>query len=950
MAPQGTRVVDASVKTDTHAAGHGLAAAGGRFFRRHTQPGQDVYAMTEWNRRTAAITDDSGKVIFEQREIEAPVFWSDLAVNIVAAKYFRGAPGTPEREKSIRSLIFRVASTMANWGREDGYFASEEDAKTFEDELTYILLFQHASFNSPVWFNVGTEPRPQCSACFINSVDDSMDSILTLAKTEGMLFKHGSGTGTNFSSLRSSKELVRGGGIASGPVSFMKGFDAFAGVIKSGGKTRRAAKMAILDVSHPDIVEFIECKHNEEKKAHTLIDSGYDGSVNGEAYSSVYFQNANHSVRVPDAFMQAYIEDGTWQTRAVTTGEPMETFAARELMGKIAAAAHACGDPGFQFDDVINRWHTCKATDRIHASNPCSEYMFLDNTACNLASVNLMKYFDVETAAFDVDGFRYACEIVFSAQEIVVDRASYPTERIGVNSHRFRPLGLGYANLGALFMNLGVPYDSDEARGWCGALTALLNGSGYLQSARIAAQKGPFAGYPENRDSMLGVMRMHREAVEQIARPEGLEPWRRDALNALVDSARQVWDEVLEQGERYGFRNAQATVLAPTGTIAFMMDCDTTGIEPDIALVKYKRLSGGGTLKIVNQSVRHALNRLKYTEQEVKTILAYIDEHETIEGAPYLKDEHVAIFDCAFRPRNGKRTILPMGHVRMMAAAQPFLSGAISKTVNLPEDATIKDIEDVYVASWKLGLKALAIYRDGCKRSQPLSTAKKASTAASGSESARGEAAPVVAAKPKPFRRRLPAERYAMTHRFEIQGHEGYITVGMYEDGTPGEIFLKMSKEGSTFSGMMDTVATLTSMALQYGVPLPALVKKFGHVRFEPNGFTTNPQIPMAKSIVDYTFRWLASKFLTEDECRELGLQVKNDKPAGLMPGPVFARSTAVEPAPSAGTVDEKTTVESLLTFHNQTDAPLCSYCGSITVRNGSCYLCQTCGASNGCS
>jgi ribonucleoside-diphosphate reductase alpha chain len=925
-----------------------------RFKRLFTKAGHDVYAMLEWNRRTAVITDDAGKPIFEQHEIEAPVSWSDLALNIVASKYFRGAPGTPQRENSVRTLIFRVANTIATWGRRNGTFHSEEDAKTFEDELTWLLLFQHASFNSPVWFNVGTEPRPQCSACFINAVEDSMESILGLTRTEGMLFKYGSGSGTNFSTLRSSRERVKGGGIASGPVSFMKGLDAFAGVIKSGGKTRRAAKMAILDVGHPDILDFIECKRREEAKAHALIDSGYDGAVNGEAYSSIFFQNANNSVRVSDRFMEEYLSDGAHVTRAVTTGEIVETLPAREVMQKLAAATHACGDPGIQFDDTINRWHTAKASGRINASNPCSEYMFLDDTACNLASVNLMRFHrpgagrtgasvlggdrmsQIAEDEFDLEGFRHACEIMITAQEIIVGESSYPTEAITANSQRYRPLGLGYANLGALLMHLGLPYDSHEGRAFCGAITAILTGAAYLQSARLAAHLGPFDAWPENRESMLGVLRLHRDAIDRIdVSIDGESPeWRIAALTRLIAAARTVWDEVLVAGERHGFRNAQATVLAPTGTIAFMMDCDTTGIEPEIALIKYKRLSGGGTLKIVNQSVRPALERLGYAETAIKTILAHVDEHETIEGASYLKSEDLGVFDCAFRPKAGHRSIGPMGHVRMMAAAQPFLSGAISKTVNMGHETSIEEVEEVFVTSWKMGLKAIAVYRDGCKRSQPLSTAGKKTPAAA-------TATAVAPALSKPFRRRLPAERHSISHRFEIQGHEAYITVGKYEDGAPGEIFLKMSKEGSTFSGLTDTIATLTSIALQYGVPLSALVRKFSHVRFEPSGFTNNPRIPMAKSVVDYCFRWLASKFLSEEERRAVGI-LERATPAAIAPAttdaPEPATAVAPEPASPGGA------------FQNLADAPLCSFCGSIMVRNGSCYLCSTCGTSNGCS
>ena len=930
-----------------------------------TREGEDVYSMVEWNFRTAAITDDSGKVIFEQKDVSAPVTWSDLAVNIVASKYFRGSINTPEREKSIRSLISRVVETISNWGRKGGYFFSEEDAKTFEDELTYILLFQIAAFNSPVWFNVGVEQKPQTSACFINSVDDTMESILNLTRIEGMLFKYGSGSGTNYSSLRSSKESVRGGGKASGPVSFMKGLDAFAGVIKSGGKTRRAAKMAILNIDHPDIIDFIECKLHEEKKAHALIDAGYDGSVNGEAYASVFFQNANNSVRVTDNFMEEYLGDGQYQTHFVTTGDIAETMSAREVMQKMSASAHACGDPGIQFDDIINRWNPCKNSGRINASNPCAEYMFLDNTACNLSSINLLKFHDPLGVIFDIDKFIHTAQVMVTAQEILVDESSYPTESIAENSHRYRPLGLGYANLGSLLMHLGIPYDSHQGRAWCGAITTLLTGTAYMQSSVIASAMGAFDAYEENRESFINVIRMHRDEIERIdISSETAE--RAEKLFDIVAKARSVWDSALENGARCGFRNAQATVLAPTGTIAFMMDCDTTGIEPDIALIKYKKLSGGGTIKIANNSVRPSLKRLGYSEDEIRTILAYLDEHETIEGAPYLKDCDLQVFDCAFRPSAGRRFIAPMGHLRMMSAAQPFLSGAISKTVNMPNDATIKDIEEAFVSAWKLGLKAVAVYRDGCKRAQPLST---------GAAKEKQNAAQLISQRP--LRKRLPAERRSITHRFDIQGFEAYITVGMYDDGTPGEIFLKMSKEGSTFSGLTDTIATLTSIALQYGVPLSALVRKFSHVRFEPSGFTNNHEIPMAKSIVDYCFRWLASKFLSEEERHSLGIldrrtslpQKEEKKSSDCSDNNCCDESHCTETQRAetqraetqqaadqqaetqrAAAFNLETETNQAKTFQNQSDAPFCPYCGSVMIRNASCYLCLTCGTSNGCS
>jgi len=901
----------------------------GMRFRRHfTQAGADPLDQVGWTHRTAEIRNDHGEVIFEQKNVEVPDIpgaWSDLAVNVVVSKYFRGKNGTPERERSIRGLISRVVDTIAQWGRSQGYFFSDDDADTFRDELVHLLLYQKAAFNSPVWFNCGVEEKPQCSACFINSVEDTMDSILRLARTEGMLFKYGSGTGTNFSTLRSSKEHLAGGGTASGPVSFMRGYDAFAGVIKSGGRTRRAAKMVILDVDHPDIVEFIQCKAEEEKKAWTLIDAGYEGGFNvpGGAYDSIMFQNANHSARVSDAFMEAEAEDGYWETHEVLTGNPAGKYKARELFSMIADAAHICGDPGIQFDTTINRWHTCKASGRIRASNPCSEYMFLDNTACNLASLNLMRFLD-EDGEFDTVSFRHAVGILITAMEIIVDNASYPTEAITKNSHLYRTLGLGYANLGALLMSRGLPYDSDGGRDLAAVITALMTGEAYAQSARISAETGPFEEYERNRDSMLEVIGMHRAALADIS-PSRVPS---ELLTAATDS----WNTALELGQKHGYRNAQATVLAPTGTIGFMMDCDTTGIEPDIALVKNKKLVGGGALKYVNRTVPLALKQLGYEDEEIGEIKSYIDEHATIEGAPYLKEEHLPVFDCAFRPTNGTRTIHYMGHVRMMGAVQPFISGAISKTVNLPNDITPEEIMEAYRKSWDLGLKAIAVYRDGCKRSQPLST---------GSREEKGkEATP--APKFAPIRRRLPDERRAITHKFDIAGHEGYITVGMFDDGSPGEIFLVMAKEGSVVSGLMDSFATAISLALQYGVPLEALINKFSHAKFDPSGFTRNPQIPHAKSVVDYIFRWLSTKFLSPDRQRALGIHVREEEEIEAEEVPALEDET--------GLAVVETETAKPYTFQVEDDAPPCPDCGAIMVRNGSCYRCLTCGTTSGCS
>jgi len=1282
----------------------------GRTFDRHfTDPAVSPYDAMAWEIRDAVISNEKGETVFCQNGVEVPATWSQMATNIVASKYFHGTLGTAQREGSARQLIGRVVDTMTRWGSERGYFASERDAEVFHDELTFLLLNQYASFNSPVWFNAGIEPKPQCSACFINSVEDTMGSILDLAKTEGMLFKWGSGTGTNLSPLRSSRELLSGGGIASGPVSFMKGYDAFAGVIRSGGKTRRAAKMVILNVDHPDIIDFIESKEREEKKAWALIDSGYDGSFNGEAYASIFYQNANHSVRVTDDFMQAVAEDREWLTPAVTNGEPLGRYRARDILRKIAQATHVCGDPGMQFDTTVNRWHTSKATARINASNPCvtgdtlvatadgwrridslvgrsarvigadgqphlvnrffptgtkpvfrlrtragyevritgdhrvwtlergdvpvselqigekiqlqgagfgraalaerlalgigvavgdgcltrshasgrtqeiviltmaaeesgilqaiagvvnqekralrvagaggraddvhvripvkgsvsrlsfssqpvvnlfkefavldqgsdgkrftpavfdldkpsmaallrglftadgtvanyndksqyvsldstslpllqqvqllllgfgikaklyegrrggvvestlpngrggessyrvkevyslrisrssrlifereigfdptsskagrlsvlndaiaayhdeladevcsieplgeepvydlteeathhfvangllvhncSEYMFLDDSACNLASLNLMK-FVTAAGRFDVEGFRRAVDVVITAQEIIVDNASYPTERIARNSHDYRPLGLGYANLGALLMYQGIPYDSDTGRDTAAAITAVMTGQAYLSSALLAGKLGPFAGFAKNRDSMLEVIDMHRRAAERI------DPSRVQA--DLFLGAREVWEKALEAGRQHGYKNAQASVLAPTGTIGLMMDCDTTGVEPDLALVKFKKLVGGGMMKIVNQTVGAALKRLGYADGEVKDIVGHIETHGFIEGAPHLKDEHLPVFDCAVTAPGSSRSIHYMGHVRMMAAVQPFLSGAISKTVNMPQEATVEEIMQAYVEAWKLGLKAIAIYRDGSKRTQPLNTIGGPGAPPPGPDGLKAVAAKSAesnsAAEPsqpvKPVQRKLPVERNALTHKFSIAGHEGYITVGMYKDGSPGEIFINMSKEGSTVSGLMDAFARAISYALQYGVPLEVLVDKFTHTRFEPSGFTGNSAIPYAKSITDYIFRWLALKFLPPEKRMEVGLQ----------PG----KPNEAEIASMAGAdVRPATTPASTPYVPYGDDAPPCSVCGSIMVRNGSCYKCLNCGTTSGCS
>ncbi len=984
------------------------------FKRYFTKAGVSPYDELEWELRTAQITDSQGNVIFEQKDVEVPKDWSMTATNIVASKYLHGQLGTPERESGARALITRVAETIRDWGIAGGYFRTAEDAAIFHDELAHLLLQQKAAFNSPVWFNVGCdriEPNsdaqswhwnpetqrveygvtgyryPQCSACFINSVKDSLDSILTLAKTEGMLFKWGSGTGTNLSPLRSSTESLSGGGTASGPLSFMKGFDAFAGVIKSGGKTRRAAKMVILNIDHPDIVEFIECKQKEEAKAWALIEHGYDGSgPDSDAYSSIFFQNANNSVRVTDDFMYAVLRDSDFQTHAVKDGRPVKTYKAKELLRKIADATWHCGDPGMQFDTTVNRWHTCKNTARINASNPCSEYMFLDDSACNLASLNLMKF--APNGAFDVEAYRHACAIMITAQEILVDNSGYPTEAIARNAHDYRPLGLGYANLGALLMAAGLPYDSDAGRDYAACVTAIMCGEAYLQSSKIAELCQPLApgteltataeitgaacpGWYLNREPFLDVIRMHRASVNNINRANVPAP--------LYEASKECWDEALRQGEKFGYRNSQVTVLAPTGTIGFMMDCDTFGVEPDLALVKCKKLVGGGMIKIVNNTVPTALFKLGYTSDQVNAIVSYIDATGTIEGAPGIKEEHLPVFDCSFKPAKGTRSIHYLGHLRMMSAVQPFLSGAISKTINMPESATVEEIAEAYIQAWKLGLKAVAIYRDGSKKAQPLSSMGSATAKSSkhgaleGERESRELVIDESAAPPRAVRHRLPDERLSITHKFNVGGHEGYLTVGLYKDGMPGEIFITMAKEGSTVSGLMDSFACAVSIGLQHGVPLRLLCEKFAHTRFEPSGWSGNPDIGYAKSIMDYIFRWLQLRFLTgQQQALFDGLRPKyvNAPPpgtpdengygqgsfgdftepskTGVIPSEVAAATESKDPYSGRGA--HVHAADALKELIDMGDAPVCTVCGAIMTRNGSCYHCHECGSTSGCS
>jgi ribonucleoside-diphosphate reductase alpha chain len=975
------------------------------------------FDQIEWDKRTAEITDDANKVIFRQENVEVPKSWSVLATKVVVSKYFYGEQHTSERETSVRQLIHRITRTIADWGIADGYF-SKADGEIFYEELTWLCLNQYGAFNSPVWFNVGLYHEygvgknsskgnwffnrktkeaeraatqyeyPQGSACFIQSVKDDMESIMHLAYSEAMLFKYGSGTGTDLTPIRSSREKLSGGGRPSGPMSFLKVYDQVANVVKSGGKTRRAAKMNTLRDWHGDIEEFIDAKQKEEKKAWALIEQGYDGSYNGDAYGSVMYQNENLSVRASDEFFEAALTGKEWWTRAIRDGKPLQKKDASKLLDKIAEGTHICGDPGIQYDGAIQKWHTCKGTEPIHSTNPCSEYVFVNNTACNLASLNLMK-FKREDGKFDIERFKAAVRIFITAQEILVDNASYPTKDIAENSHIFRTLGLGFANLGSLCMSYGLPYDSDEGRALAGAITAIMTGHAYEQSAEIAANVGAFAGYrdarcagvektvaKDNVESMLGVIQLHREAVE------GIHP--SEEFGYLKTEARKTWDSALAKGKQHGYRNAQVTVLAPTGTIAFLMDCDTTGVEPDIALVKYKLLAGGGMLKIVNRGVPDALRRLGYDAATVTKIIAHIEKHDTIEdvqenGATIhsgLKPEHLPVFDCAFKPHQGKRSIGYLAHLKMMAAAQPFISGAISKTVNVPNECTVAEIRDTYVQAWKMGLKCVAIYRDGSKRSQPLNTKKtneggdKSATASATLETRikelEAEVARLQNESGKPLRRRLPDTRTAVTHKFDIAGHEGYLTVGLFDDGTPGELFITMAKEGSTIGGLMDSIGTLTSLAWQYGVPLEALAKKFAHQRFEPSGFTKNPEIRNASSITDYVFRWMALQFVPG--YRE-SLQVVRTQPDLAMPGlaeeikknvnrPVpgllpMSDDTDVVPVKSDkgnGHSHEHRTLTLTSMITNQQDAPTCPNCGHVAVRNGACYKCLNCGESLGCS
>ena len=966
----------------------------GRYF---TTPGKDPFEQVEWELRDARI-GHGDRVSFEQRDVEFPKGWSQNATNIVAQKYFRGQLGSAERERTVKQMLKRVAGTIAGWGAERGYFSTDEDAEVFEAELTHILLHQMAAFNSPVWFNVGWHPvgspKMQASACFILSVEDSMESILEWNTKEGMIFRGGSGSGINLSRIRGSMEPLSRGGTASGPVSFMRGADAWAGSIKSGGGTRRAAKMVVLDVDHPDIREFIWCKAKEEDKAAALRDAGFDMSIDGDGFHSIQYQNANNSVRVTDEFMRAVADDEDWHLIARTTGQPIgEPIRARELMTEIAEAAWRCADPGVQYDTTINQWHTCPVSGRINASNPCSEYMHVDDSACNLASLNLMKFRRAD-GSFDVDSFEHAVDIIFLAQEIIVSPSSYPTEEIGANARAFRQLGLGYANLGAYLMADGMAYDSDAARATAAAITALMTGRGYLRSAEVAAAIGPYARYEENRDAHNAVMRMHRDAARKIAE-------RDCADTALVQAARETWEQAVAAGEDHGYRNAQATVLAPTGTISFLMDCDTTGVEPDFSLIKYKELVGGGQMTIVNGTVPLALQTLGYDSHQVEQIVAHINEHDTIIGAPGLAADHLPVFDVAV----GERAISHMGHIKMMGAIQPFISGAISKTVNMPQETNVADIAEAYIQAWHLGVKALAIYRDGSKTAQALRTdAQRSEPASTGGltqedvDRAVGEAVSTAVAEAlaTPTRKRMPVERHSITHKFSIGGHEGYITAGMYEDGTVGEIFLTdIGKEGSTLRGMMNSFATAISIALQYGVPLETLVRKFSYMRFEPEGMTTNPEIPFAKSMPDYIMRWLASRFLDVDLQEDLGIltpEVRarrsaqeaassqllgdtagpsrlqdeqhgdehrassggsspgtgNGAPDGAKGNGGAGKPAAAAPRPATSALTDLPPVIPAVR-HGLDLGPACSQCGGMMQRTGSCYTCSSCGFNTGC-
>ncbi len=920
--PQGVRVVETKGRT------------GLRFTRAFTTAGVHPYDELEWELRDAVLTNwRDGSVSFEQRGVEFPTSWSMMATQIVSQKYFRGQLGTPQRERSVRQMIDRVADTIAGWGIDGGYFADAESAEVFNAELKHLLVNQKAAFNSPVWFNVGVEEKPQCSACFILSVEDTMSSILNWYVEEGTIFKGGSGAGINLSSIRSSKEHLKGGGESSGPVSFMRGADASAGTIKSGGKTRRAAKMVILNVDHPDVEEFIWTKAREEKKIRVLREAGFDMDLDGADYASVQYQNANNSVRVTDEFMRAYENDEEYALRAVTTGEVVEMRSARDVMRQFAQAAWECADPGMQYDTTINDWHTSPESGRINGSNPCSEYMHLDNSACNLASLNLKKFYDYEAGRFDVESYERAVEIVFTAQEIIVGYSSYPTERIGRNALDFRELGLGYANLGGLLMSIGLPYDSDEGRAWAGALTALMTGAAYRTSAELARVKGPHNGYRKNETAMLRVIGKHRAAVDDI----DPRPLPRD----LLDAARDSWDAALELGREHGYRNAQATVLAPTGTIGLMMDCDTTGIEPDLGLVKLKKLVGGGSIVIVNQTVPQALRHLGYTEEQVEAIVAYIDEHKTIHGAPALREEHTKVFQCAM----GDDAIHYMGHVRMMAAAQPFISGAISKTVNLPETATVEEVEQLHVDAWKLGIKAIAIYRDNCKVAQPLSVSKKSDGAA------KDAPATVVETVNVPTRRKLPKTRPSQTISFAVGDATGYLTAGEYPGDGLGEIFVKLGKQGSTLSGLLDAFAISVSVGLQYGVPLETYVSKFMNMRFEPAGLTDDEEIRFASSIVDYVARKLALEYLPYEERDRLGIYSVAERTALLDQehgeAPALAAPAAQAPAPAPAPEGPRFAGSSVQV---DVDAPMCLECGIKMKRAGACHVCESCGATSGCS
>jgi ribonucleoside-diphosphate reductase alpha chain len=931
-------------KKGNGAAGHQHAAPKTGFkWERLFGTGNPYDAIT-WETRTAKITKGDGKVVFEQANLEIPSFWTQTATDIVASKYFRGKLGTPEREYSVKQMIDRVAKTIGYWGLKDGYFATPEDAHNFTLDLTWLIVNQYFSFNSPVWFNVGLNDRPQCSACFILSVDDTMESIMEWYKDEGHIFKRGSGSGLNVSKLRSSKEQLSRGGYSSGPVSFMKGADGVANTIRSGGATRRAAKMVVMNVDHPDLKDFINCKRYIEDMTKTLVQSGYANTIDGDLftpYTLLPYQNANNSVRVTDDFMRAVENDADWDFKAVTTGETLERVKAREVMGWIADAAWHSADPGMQYDTTINRWHTCPNTGRINASNPCSEYMHIDNSACNLASLNLLK-FAKEDGAFNVELFKRAVDTVIMAQDIVVDNSSYPTEKITKNAYDYRQLGLGYANLGALLMVAGLPYDSEEGRVMAGQITSLMCGEAYRMSGLIADIKGPYAGFAKNRDPQLNVISMHLNEAEQLY-AKAFQSGAKDL--DLSIASRMVWHEALETGKKYGVRNSQMTVLAPTGTIAFMMDCDTTGVEPTIALVVYKKLVGGGVLKLVNNQVPAALKKLGYNEQEIDDISAYLIEKETIEGAPHLKDEHLATFDCSFKAANGKRSISYMGHLRMMSAAQPFISGAISKTINLPSDASIDDISDAFVQGWKLGLKAIAVYRDGSKSVQPLNTSKDEK-----------EKTPSGDMRDGFMRMRLPEERPAMIHKFSVAGYEGYLSVGLYpETGKPGETFLSIAKEGSTVSGLLNTVAILTSMCLQSGIPLKVLVRKFKDMSFSPAGFTENADIPTAKSIIDYMFRWMGMKFLSPEDREEIfgpayavdaTEQVQEATPVASKTDTVLAGLVSLPKDTKPGNGNGHSHSASIRVTTNA-DAPVCQ-CGTLMVRAGACYSCPNCFATTG--